>query len=418
MSIAQVLAAIDHSLVYRVALFYFGLYPIFMAIMWVVLSITWFRRHERQLDVPPDDYTPFVSIIIPAYAEEKTIGRTIEALLLVDYPDYEIVVVTDGSPDQTAAIVKRYFQTSRVRLLEKRVNEGKAMALNDALPLCRGEILVVLDADIAATPLLLRALTKHFIFPRVAAVTGNPRVENRSTLLRQLQAIEFSSIVSVQRRAQRIWGRVLTVSGAVMALRRSAIIDVGLFAPDMATEDIEITWRLQRRFWDVRYEPSAIVWMQVPPNLVQLWKQRRRWARGLAQVLRKHWDVPLHWALRRLWPIYFEAICSITWAFTFSFVTMYWIVAKLAGYTPYGASPFPNLWGMIIATACLIQLFTGVLMDRRYDPKMLRFFPVAIFYPLIYWTLMSTITTIYTIGALLRRGPRLQTWRIKREEAA
>ncbi len=418
MSIAQVLAAIDHSLVYRVALFYFGLYPIFMAIMWVVLSITWFRRHERQLDVGPDDYTPFVSIIIPAYAEEKTIGRTIEALLLVDYPDYEIVVVTDGSPDQTAAIVKRYFQTSRVRLLEKRVNEGKAMALNDALPLCRGEILVVLDADIAATPLLLRALTKHFIFPRVAAVTGNPRVENRSTLLRQLQAIEFSSIVSVQRRAQRIWGRVLTVSGAVMALRRSAIIDVGLFAPDMATEDIEITWRLQRRFWDVRYEPSAIVWMQVPPNLVQLWKQRRRWARGLAQVLRKHWDVPLHWALRRLWPIYFEAICSITWAFTFSFVTMYWIVAKLAGYTPYGASPFPNLWGMIIATACLIQLFTGVLMDRRYDPKMLRFFPVAIFYPLIYWTLMSTITTIYTIGALLRRGPRLQTWRIKREEAA
>jgi biofilm PGA synthesis N-glycosyltransferase PgaC len=417
-SVPQLLAAIDHSLVYRVALFYFGFYPIFMAIMWVVMSITWFRRHERKTEVPLDDYTPFVSVIIPAYAEEETIGRTLEALLAVDYPDYEIIVVTDGSPDQTAAIVKRYFQTSRVRLLEKRANEGKAMALNDALPLCRGEILVVLDADIVATPQLLRALTKHFIFPRVAAVTGNPRVENRSTLLRKLQAIEFSSIVSVQRRAQRIWGRVLTVSGAVMALRRSAIIDVGLFAPDMATEDIEITWRLQRRFWDVRYEPAAVVWMQVPPNLVQLWKQRRRWARGLAQVLRKHWDVPLHWTLRRLWPIYFEAIFSIAWAFTFSFVTLYWVVSKLAGYTPYGASPFPNLWGMIIATACLIQLFTGVLMDRRYDPKMLRSFPVAIFYPLIYWTLMSTITTVYTIGALLRRGPRLQTWRIKREEAA
>ena len=389
-----------------------------MAILWIVMSVMYFRRRETQPEARIDDYAPFVSVIVPAYAEEKTIGRTLDALLAVDYPRYEIIVVTDGSPDRTPAIVKRYFHRGRVRLLEKRVNEGKAMALNDALPLCRGEILVILDADIVATPALLHALTRHFIFPRVAAVTGNPRVENRSTLLRQLQAIEFSSIVSVQRRAQRIWGRVLTVSGAVMALRRTAIIDVGLFAPDMATEDIEITWRLQRKFWDVRYEPSAIVWMQVPPNLVQLWKQRRRWARGLAQVLRRHWDIPSHWTERRLWPIYFEAIFSIAWAFTFSFVTLYWAVSISIGYPPYGASPFPNLWGMIIASACLIQLFAGVLMDRRYDPEMLRTFPVAIFYPLIYWTLMSTITTLYTIGAFVRRGPRVQTWRIKREDAA
>ena len=414
----HILAGIDHSLAYRIALFYFGFYPILMAIIWVVLSVMYFRRREKPHEEPLDDYTPFVSVIIPAYAEEQTIARTLEALLAIDYPDYEIIVVTDGSPDRTPEIVKSYFHRSRVRLLEKHVNEGKAMALNDALPLCRGEILVVLDADVVATPTLLHALTRHFIFPRVGAVTGNPRVENRSTLLRQLQAIEFSSIVSVQRRAQRIWGRVLTVSGAVMALRRSAVISVGLFAPDMATEDIEITWRLQRTFWDVRYEPSAVVWMQVPPNLVQLWKQRRRWARGLAQVLRKHWDVPLFWTQRRLWPIYFEAIFSIAWAFTFSFVTTYWVVSLIASYTPYGASPFPNLWGMIIASACLIQIFTGVMMDRRYDPGMVRSFPVAIFYPLIYWTLMSTITTIYTIGALLRRGPRLNVWRIKREDAA
>jgi len=414
----QVLAAIDHSPLYRAALFYFGFYPIFMAIIWVVLSIVYFRRREKVQDTPADDYTPFVSVIVPAFAEKETIARTMEALLAVDYPDYEIIVVTDGSPDHTAEIVQGYFHRSRVRLLEKRVNEGKAMAVNDALPLCRGEIIVVLDADVIATPSLLRELSKHFISPRVGAVTGNPRVENRSTLLRQLQAIEFSAIVSVQRRAQRIWGRVLTVSGAVMALRRTAILDVGLLSPDIATEDIEITWRLQRKFWDVRYEPAAIVWMQVPPNLVQLWKQRRRWARGLAQVLRRHWDVPLHWTQRRLWPIYFEAILSILWAFTFSFVTTYWIMATLAGYTPYGASPFPNLWGMIVATACLIQLFTGMMMDRRYDPTMLRSFPLAIFYPLIYWTLMSTITTLYTIGALIRQGPRLQTWQIKREEAS
>ena len=414
--LVHVLSTIDRSLLYRVALFYFGFYPIFMALVWVILSISYYRRREVKPEAAPDDYAPFISIVIPSFAEEETIARTIEALLALDYPDYEVIVVTDGSPDVTPEIVQLYFDSPRVRLLEKRVNEGKAMALNDALPLCRGEIIVMVDADIVATPSLLSDLCKHFNSPRVAAVTGNPRVENLSSLLRQLQAIEFSSIVSVQRRAQRVWGRVLTVSGAVVALRRTALLDVGLFAPDMATEDIEITWRLQRKFWDVRYESAAVVWMQVPGTLVELWKQRRRWARGLAQVLKRHWDVPLHWKQRRLWPIYFEAIFSILWAHTFSLLTTYWIVAMFAGYRPYGLSPFPNLWGMIIATACLAQIFTGMMMDRRYDPAIVRLVPIAIFYPLIYWTLMSTITTIYTLPALIRRGPRMQTWQIKREE--
>jgi biofilm PGA synthesis N-glycosyltransferase PgaC len=79
-----------------------------------------------------------------------------------------------------------------------------------------------------------------------------------------VQATEFASIVSVLRRAQRVWGRTLTVSGAICAFRKSAMVDVGLFDPEMATEDIALTWKLQRRFYDVRYEPRAVVAMQCP----------------------------------------------------------------------------------------------------------------------------------------------------------
>jgi poly-beta-1,6-N-acetyl-D-glucosamine synthase len=211
-----------------------------------------------------------------------------------------------------------------------------------------------------------------------------------------------------------VWGRVLTVSGAIAAFRRTALNDVGLFSPDMATEDIEMTWKLQRKFWDVRYEPSAVVWMQVPHTLGELWKQRRRWARGLTQVLIKHRGVTTRWVWRRLWPVYAEGVLSILWAYAFVLITAYWLACGLAGYTPYGASPFPNVWGMAIATACLVQIFTGVMLDRRYDPTIVRYFPMAILYPLIYWTLMSTITAIYTVDALLRRPPRLQTWNIQR----
>lgn len=406
---------IDASVVYRVALVFYGAYPLLMAIIWIVMSVTFFVRREVWAPVQRlDGFNPMVSVVIAAYCEEETIADTIEALLGVDYPAYEVIVVNDGSSDRTAEMVEPYLDTGRVRLLDKRVNEGKALALNDALPLCRGEILVLLDADIIASPSLLRSLVPHFASPRVAAVTGNPRVANRETLLQQLQSLEFSSIISVQRRAQRVWGRVLTVSGAVVAVRKTALIEVGRFSPDMATEDIELTWRMQRHFMDVRYEARAVVWMQVPPTVAELWKQRRRWARGLTQVLLRHWKVPFEWKTRRMWPVFYEAVASILWAYTFVLVTAYWIVASMLGHAPYGATPVPNLWGMLIASACVVQLLTGVLMDCRYDDKLLRHFPVAIVYPVIYWMLMSVITSIYTIEIFFRRQPEVQRWRIRR----
>jgi poly-beta-1,6-N-acetyl-D-glucosamine synthase len=412
----EFLIAVDQSLAYRILLFFFGLYPVVMAGVWIVMSLLYYHRRERgeTTSATADDFSPFVSIVIPAYGEERTIGHTLDALLQVDYPRFEVIVVNDGSPDHTSGVVQRYLDTGIVRLVHKRVNEGKAMALNDAIPICRGEIVVIIDADIVVDPGILRALVPHFAWSRVGAVTGNPRVANRGSLLRNLQTLEFTSIVSVQRRAQRVWGRVLTMSGAIAALRKTAIIDAGLFSPDMATEDIDMTWKLQRRFWDVRYEATAIAWMEVPPTLGELWKQRRRWARGLAQVLTKHREVPLRWIYRRLWPVYYEGVLSILWAYSFIFITSYWIVANLSGYAPYGSSPIPNAWGMTIATACLLQLLTGVMLDRNYDKGLLRYFPFAIVYPLIYWMLMSMITSIYTVDALIRRRPKVQTWNIER----
>jgi poly-beta-1,6-N-acetyl-D-glucosamine synthase len=361
---------------------------------------------------------PEVSVIVPAYNTAPFIGEALASVFAQTRSGYEVIVINDGSPDNTADVVRRYLDTGVVRLLDKTMNEGKAMGLNDAIPLCRGEIVVVLDADIVVTPGVLRALVPHFASPRVGAVTGNPRVANRGSLLRNLQTLEFASIVSVQRRAQRIWGRVLTVSGAIAAFRKTALVDAGLFSSDMATEDIDMTWKLQRRFWDVRYEASAVVWMEVPPTLGELWKQRRRWARGLAQVLSKHRAVPFTWRLRRLWPVFWEGVASICWAYTFLALTAYWVLSHALGYAPYGSSPIPNLWGMLTATACLAQLGTGVLLDRRYDRNLVRYFPFAVLYPLVYWMLRSVISAIYTLDGLVRRRPKVQVWHIERVGAA
>ena len=404
----SVLLAIQHTLAYEAALVYFAAYPIVTSVIWVTTSLIFRMRWERESEQPaeaPDEELPFVSVMVPAHNEEAVIGSSVAAMLRLDYPAFEVIVIDDGSRDRTAEVLAPLASDARLRIVRKPANEGKAMALNDAMPLARGEIVLVMDADAEPDPQMLRRMVPHFRSPRVAAVTGNPRVRNTGTFLARLQAIEFSSIVSLLRRAQRVWGRVVTVSGVVAAFRRSAIFDVGGFSPNMPTEDIELTWKLQKRFYDVRYEPRAICWMTVPLSYRGLYRQRLRWARGLMQVLHKHRDVMAHWKFRRMWPVYVESAASTLWALCFVALTSLWIVSYSVGVPPVGASPIPNLWGMTIGTICLIQLATGALIDRRYDPDILRFYLYAVWYPIIYWAFLS-FTAFMALPWLFRRPPQ------------
>jgi biofilm PGA synthesis N-glycosyltransferase PgaC len=411
----------QHTTLYWVMLIYFGFYPVFSAVVWVTTSVIYFSRKERMgkeeeaalyaLPEPP----PMVSVLIPTYCEEEGIEATLEAALRIDYPRFEIVVVDDGSTDGTVARVMSYVERGTVRLVRKTVNEGKAMALNDALPCLNGEIVLALDADAVVESGILRALVPHFSSARVAAVTGNPRVSNRRSLLSKIQLIEFTSVVGLLRRAQRVWGRIQTVSGVVVAFRKKAILDVGLFDPSMATEDIDMSWRLQKRFWDIRYEPKALVWMQVPETLRGLWRQRRRWAVGLGQVLRRHGGILFHYKNLRFWPVAYEAILSILWSVCFVILTTLWILSYSMGIPPVGAHPIPNFWGMIIATTCIFQLTVGVLLDRYYDRSIRPYAAVAVLYPMLYWALMSTITFFFTPIGFFGRRPKITLWKTERE---
>jgi biofilm PGA synthesis N-glycosyltransferase PgaC len=288
------------------------------------------------------------------------------------------------------------------------------MALNDALLCLNGDIVLTIDADAVVDRQILRNLVPHFSSARVAAVTGNPRVVNRRTLLSKIQLIEFTSIVGLLRRAQRVWGRIQTVSGVVVAFRKIALFDVGLFDPSMATEDIDMSWRLQKRFWDIRYEPRGIVWMQVPETLRAFAKQRRRWAIGLGQVLREHIGILLHRKNLRQWPVAYESIVSILWAFCFVILTSLWIISYSIGIPPVGAHPIPNFWGMMIASVCIIQLTVGVILDRHYDRTVLGYAAYSILYPLIYWAITSTIAFLYTPVGFLRRRPQVTLWKTER----
>ena len=188
--LVDVLATLQNSIVFQAALVYFAAYPIVTSILWVTTSLMFRLRWEPRIDevAQPAGPLPAVSVLVPAHNEEAVIVRSVRAMLAMDYPDFEVIVVDDGSTDDTAGALGRLAGNPRLRIVRKVVNEGKAMALNDALPLARGEIVLILDADAEPAPDLLRwmvpalrraarrrrhgqpARAQHRHLPRAAAV--------------------------------------------------------------------------------------------------------------------------------------------------------------------------------------------------------------------------------------------------------
>jgi biofilm PGA synthesis N-glycosyltransferase PgaC len=419
MRIEDHLRDIEGTYFYLTAVAFYGLYPILTSFIYIITAVIYMARrplHQEQLS---DVDCPFVSVIIPAYCEEDVIERSIEGVLALNYPQFELIVVNDGSTDHTAEKVRPFLSDPRVRLLDKVVNEGKAMALNDAILCSKAELILIMDADAVPDPNLLRAMVPHFKSSRVGAVAGNPRVRNPHNLLSQLQAIEFSSVIGLMRRAQRIWGRVMCVSGVVGMFRKSAIIDADLFSPGMATEDIDLTWKLQTKFYDIRYEGSALVWMLVPETVAVWWKQRKRWALGLGQILRRFTYIFTGWRWRRMYMLYVESALSYLWSLTFLSVTCFWLFCYAVGHAPRGGSPIPNFWGMLIYSFCLVQLASGTWMDSKYDPKIIAYYPVSIIYPTFYWFLLTATSCIYTTKGLVKKIDLLKPtrWHIQHSYA-
>lgn len=250
----------------------------------LVLALCHWRK-ER----PLGNFAPPLSIIVPAYQEGKVIAATLESLLACDYPaPLEILVIDDGSPDHTAAEVRRIAQKDpRVRLLEQ-PNRGKAAALENGVAHAENEILVFLDADTHFERDTLRHLVSPLEDERVGAVAGNPRVGNLRSLMAKCQDIEYLVAFNLERRALSHWNAVTVVPGAVSAFRRRAIAEAGGFRHDTLAEDTDLTLAIHEAGWRVDCAPKAIARTEAPETVRTLVKQRFRWALGTMQCVWKH----------------------------------------------------------------------------------------------------------------------------------
>jgi poly-beta-1,6-N-acetyl-D-glucosamine synthase len=404
---------------YLETLFQFAfLYPIVMSFFWMSGGLYYYvrrERHERpRNDPPPMAVMPFATLLIPCHNEGDNVEDTIGGALAQQYPDFEVIAINDGSRDDTGdrlnALAAKH---PRLRVIHLDRNLGKANALRMGALAARSEYLICIDGDALldeyATHWLIWHLTSG---PRVGAVTGNPRIRNRSTLLGRLQVGEFSSIIGMIKRAQRVYGRIFTVSGVISGFRRTALHRIGYWADDMVTEDIDISWRLQLDHWDIRYEPNALCFILMPETLKGLWRQRLRWAQGGVEVLIRHSADMFTWRKRRMWAVLTEYLLSVVWAYTMLLIMVLWALGKFMEMPPglYVHTLLPSWHGVILALICMLQFASSIIIDRRYETQVGRNYFWMIWYPMAYW-MLSLFTTIVAVPkTLLRRRRGRATW--------
>ncbi|RIZ69739.1 MAG: poly-beta-1,6 N-acetyl-D-glucosamine synthase [Methylococcales bacterium] len=396
-------------------------YPLFMAYIWMFGALIFYFRFEwRQQgnseNLPELTEFPPVSILIPCYNEADNIRETIEILLEQKYPNFEIIAINDGSKDNTLAILESLAQQyAQLRVVNLHTNQGKAMGLRTGALLANSEILICIDGDALLAPEAVAWMVRHFIAkPHIGAVTGNPRIRNRSTLLGRIQVGEFSAIVGMIKRAQRSYGKIFTVSGVIAAFRKSALHDVGYWSNDMVTEDIDISWKLQLGGWSIYFEPNALCWVLMPETLEGLWKQRTRWAQGGTEVLLRYFTSLFRWSSRGMWLLYCECLISIVWSFL---ILVHLLFAPIELFTESTWQSLhdlsPSWTSMLLSLTCLIQFGMSLFIDSHYELKtggVARYYYWMVWYPIVYWIINVGTTIVGSVNAVKKKKGQRAVW--------
>jgi biofilm PGA synthesis N-glycosyltransferase PgaC len=256
----------------------------------VMLWFAFLGHLETASDGDIEGHPPLVSVLVPAFNESVCIASSIRSIAALDYPSKEIVVIDDGSTDDTywqAVEEGRRTLGVEVRVLSQK-NGGKASALNRGIREARGAFVMCVDGDSNLAPKSLREGMRHFVDPNVVAVAGNVKVANRRNMITWLQALEYVEGLNLMRSAQAFFRVVNIIPGPLGIFRREALLEVGGYSSATFAEDCDLTLLLLTRGWKIKYEPRAIAYTEAPEQLYPLLRQRYRWTRGILQALRKN----------------------------------------------------------------------------------------------------------------------------------
>jgi cellulose synthase/poly-beta-1,6-N-acetylglucosamine synthase-like glycosyltransferase len=271
-------------------------YPfLFIAVFFEVFLLVTFlsapARDRRARHLSPK--TPYIAVVVPCWNEENTLKGTVDSLLALDYPSdkFKIVLVDDGSTDNTPAVMDAYIGNPLITVIHKE-NGGKHTAVNLGVESAQeAEFVGCLDADSFVAPNSLREIIGYFDDPKVAAVTAAMSVHEPKKLLERIQNVDYIYGITLRHTISSLNGLYVT-PGPFSFYRRSTLLEVGGFHKGHNTEDLEMALRLQRAGYIIENAPRARVYTKTPTSVRALVKQRTRWTTGfLRNVLYDYRDL-------------------------------------------------------------------------------------------------------------------------------
>ena len=359
------------------------------------------RYHKRRAWIREGGPLPAtVTVVVPAYNEELTIGNALHSLEPQTFSGLEVLVVDDGSKDNTAVVATEIAKTMSVptRVLSK-PNGGKADALNFGLASSRTEIVLCVDADSALAPDAVERLEEPFADPSVGGVGGCVKIANRSTILGRLQAMEYITSLSLLRAAFAELEAVQILSGPISAFRAADLRLLGGYSEDTVVEDFDVTVAMHKAGHKVLFHPGAIAYTEGPQTMRDFLKQRHRWTFGGFQVMKKHRTALFTGRIGRLSRIGLPYILIFPWLNVLtSFVLLVLVVDSILIGDPLPIILFVALLWVITLTLDLYALHLAG------EDKRLALWGLVI--PLSYEHVIAYVTLRAGVLFLLRRETR------------
>lgn len=384
------------------------------------LLVTFLSRPARagrtRAPVNGTNETPKVAMIVPCFNEESTVGGTVKSLLALDYPKdkLEIILVDDGSTDNTPAVMDSFADHPQIKVIHKK-NGGKFTAINTGIESTDAEFVGCLDADSFVEPDSLRESLAAFHDPEVGAVTAAMSVHQPKTWLEHMQNAEYIFGITLRHILSSVNG-LYVIPGPFSLYRRQLVIDLGGFRPGHQTEDLEMALRMQRAGKLIENAPKARVYTKTPRTVPKLVKQRTRWTSGfLRNIIYDYSDLignPKYGALGMLvLPLGMLAIVSgiiVFYVLIFEFVMQVINTLIIESGVPLSYSLFPHnlhflswfywpltivvLLGFVLTTCTLTLMIIGKRISRT--PSSLIFGIVA------YLFLYGLIAPLWLMRAL------------------
>ena len=265
----------------------FGLVKLLVLPLSVWFELRAAGRRRRETPTLLDEW-PSVSIIVPAFNEATVIENCVRSILLTRYDRYEVVLVDDGSTDNTAELMHALAASDpRITVLTQ-ANAGKGAALNLGIRKATGEVLMFVDADGIFSQSTVKRMLQGFTDERTGAVCGDDRPVNLNRVQTRMLAFISHVGTGMVRRALTMIRCLPIVSGNIGAFPRRVLEEIGPFREDTVGEDLELTWRVHKAGYRVVFAPRALVYAESPSTVRALWRQRVRWARGLLQTMGVH----------------------------------------------------------------------------------------------------------------------------------